>query len=61
MALISDDCKNLVLKPTYPVDSDLATRELIDKFVQTLRKRHPHQKICSRLPSCSDKSTAKAT
>lgn len=34
MALISDDCKNPVLKPTYPIDSDLATRELIDKFVQ---------------------------
>ena len=34
MALISDDCKNPVLKTTYPVDSDLATRELIDKFVQ---------------------------
>lgn len=38
MALISDDCKNPVLKTTYPVDSDLTTRELIDKFVQTAQK-----------------------
>ena len=38
MALISDDCKNPVLKPTYPVDADLATRELIDKFVQAAQK-----------------------
>ena len=38
MALISDDCKNPVLKTTYPVDSDLTTRELIDKFVQAAQK-----------------------
>lgn len=38
MALISDDCKNPVLKPTYPVDSDLTTRELIDKFTNIAQK-----------------------
>ena len=38
MALIADDYKNPVLKTTYPVDSDLTTRELIDKFVRVAQK-----------------------